>query len=1045
MKSIFTPEERQKIAGRSRTIHERIEGPPNIQGEDPPINPDEILDEWRDQFPEGEQFQTRLEKEGLTEAHIRNQVTATSWPHDESLPNWIHSLEELIQYIQTNRTNCFHAVPEEAAFPELIAVITDYARNLIDNDINSKISLSPMIEGLHSQIFLLCIRPLYVEFKSFVEYHDEDLAHADPNDFEEYPTEYYDKFINAMFKHGFKNLCLEYPVLARQLICLLDNWVNGVTEIYDRIYTDREALRKRFDIKGEVVKLEPLSDDAHAEGRLPVRVSFESGDVIYKPRDVAGGFALYSILSQLEDHLSTPSFRTPNYLLRDNYGWMESIEYKDLSSKKAATRYYERAGSIACVAYVLNLPDCQFENVIASGEYPMIVDGETLFHPYIDITAQPNLPEISAVASESVLLTLLFPWSVGDPRKAHEENIGVSHAGFGSSSEIKYGEQTRPWVKAVNTDVMTVVEKRPEVNLNENTPSIDGEDQPPRNYSEALVHGFTETYETIRSLHADGQFFTEIAPPNLIKELENRLVYRATAQYGSILRSATARDALRDGARLTVEFEELAVPFFDEQSEAKRYWPLYKAERRALRRRDIPRFTSRPNEQVLFHDGKSLDVQADRSGYEVCKQRIETMDEEDLARQTWLMQYAFDPANSDTGTPPEADVPDDQFEATAVTLFDDVINAAYETPNQDRWVSISPTKSGLDLYPTDPSLYHGRGGIGLTAAALHRITGQHTYRKQVKTTLEPIVKRIEREKFIANLGGMLGIGSVVYTLSVIADLLNIKRYRIAAKNAIQLVTDEHITKDRTFDILEGSAGTVLGLLAYYDRYGGEEVLERAITCGDQLLEGRTAIKGHQVWKTTEDKPPLTGFSHGASGIAYALAKLAASTDEWRFADASREALDFEAELFDSSQMNWAKSHEDQDYVDKWCHGRSGMALARIGISEYLDDETLLTDASEVLAETATTEPSNMDHLCCGNFGRSEVLLVGSRHGIATHEDAVKLASRSLARREHHGALSLTGHSATFSNPMFFHGLSGVAYTLLRLQNPEILPSVLLLE
>ncbi|WP_049969213.1 type 2 lanthipeptide synthetase LanM family protein [Haladaptatus cibarius] len=1045
MKERFTAEEHHEIAGRARTIHERLDGPSNDPGANPPIEPDEILENWRKQFPEEKAFQARLEQSGLTETRVRNQIAATQWPRDEPLPDWIDELERLVKYIETNRPTDLGAVPDDAAFPELLAVVAEYARGQLSQEVVLDDALSPMVEGLVSQLFLLCIRPLYVEFKSFVEHHDSELAYADPDDFEEPPTEYYDRFIDAMFEHGFKNFCLEYPVLARQLVYVTTHWVEAVEEVCQRIDVDQEVLQERFGVTGNVTKLEPLSDDAHAKGRLPVRVSFESDDVIYKPREVGGGFTLYTILRRLDEHLSTPSLKIPTYLLRDDYGWMQPVEYQNLPNEGAASRYYERAGAIACAAYALNLPDCQFENLIVDGEYPMIIDGETLFHPYINVNAQPHLPEISAVASQSVLLTLLFPWSVGDPRRAHEEDIGVSHAGFGSSSETRYGERMRPWVKAVNTDVMSVVEKQPEVDLSTNTPSFDGNDEPPRKHMESLVRGFSEAHETIRSLHADGRFFSDIAPPELIEGIENRLVYRATARYGEILRSTAARNPLQDGARLSVEFEQLAVQFFDENNDAERYWQLYEAERRALRRRDIPRFASRLNERTLYHDEDSLDVSADASGYELCRERVETMDDKDLARQTWLMQYSFNPGTTDVGTPPSAEVSEERFESVAKALFDDVLDAGFETAKGDRWVSISPTNTGLDIYPTDPSLYHGRGGIALTAAALYNVTGEDRYRERVSTVLEPVVENIERDRFVANLGGMLGIGSVIYTLSIVAELLDDHTYSTTAAKAVELVTDEHIEKDQTFDILEGTAGTVLGLLAYYDRYGGEDALNRAISCGDRLLEGRTNVGGHRVWKTAEDKPPLTGFSHGASGIAYALAKLSARTGESRFAEAAREALDFEAELYDSSQTNWAKSHDDHDYVDKWCHGRSGIALARIGISEEIGDEKLLADANEALAQTASVEPSNMDHLCCGNLGRAEVLLVGSRRGSANRADAIELASRSLTRREHNGALSMTGHSDSFHNPMFFHGLSGVAYTLLRLQNPDLLPSVLLLE
>lgn len=1045
MSNIFTTTERHEIAGRARTIHERLTGPANEPGGEPPIDPDQILDDWRAQFPNADAFQTRLEYDDMSTTDVRKQIEATRWPSDEPLPEWIETLEELVHYIEENPIDGYRSTPEDTPFIELLATIAEYARERVSDVPVNQEALSPMVDGLIARLDVLSVRPLYVEFKSFIEYHDPELATADPDEFEELPTEYYDQFVEAMFEHGFKSLCAEYPVLARQLTRIIDDWVDAVTQLCQRIRADREILRDRFDIDGEVIELDPLADDTHAEGRVPVRVSFESSAVVYKPRDVDAGIVFYTILDRLEDHLPTQSFRKPTYVSRDGYGWMELITYSDPSDDDAVTRYYERSGAVLCAAYALNLTDCQFENVISAGEHPMIIDAETLCHPHVDADARPTPSEISTVAYRSVLSTLLMSWSVGDPRDTHDETIGVSHAGFGSSSETQLGEQPQPRIKAANTDVMVVEERQPKVDLSTNTPTVDGIDQPPSAHIEALTRGFTEMYETIQALNADGQLFSEVATYEIFDGIENRLVYRATAQYGSVLRSAAGRDPLRDGARLTVEFEQLVAPFFGDRINADDYLPLYDAERRALRRRDVPRFASSPTQRTLFHDGEPLEITVETSGYNKCQQRIRSMNTTDQDRQVWLTEYAFSPKSVDPGPPPTADLSTNHFQQEAIDLFDDVINAAVVTDDHNRWVSITPTDSGLRLYPTDSSLYHGRGGIALTAAALYKVTDHDRYRQFAIRTLEPVLEGIENDSLPVELGGLVGLGSVIYTLSVVADLLDSDRYRTAAMQATHAVTDAHVSNDDTFEVMGGSAGTLLGLLAYYDRYGGPDVLDRAILCGDRLLEGRVTVGSQRTWKTAEQKPPLTGFSHGASGISYALARLAATTGEERFAVGARDGLEFESTLFDPGRTNWAKSQADDECVDKWCHGRSGMALARIGISEHLGDEDLRADANAALDATAAAPPSNMDHLCCGNLGRAEALLVGSRRGCGNYSDAIELAQRCLTRRDRAGALSMTGHSESFTNPMFFHGLSGAAYTLLRLQFPDQLPCVLLLE
>ncbi|MBD0346559.1 MAG: hypothetical protein ICV63_17380, partial [Coleofasciculus sp. Co-bin14] len=89
----------------------------------------------------------------------------------------------------------------------------------------------------------------------------------------------------------------------------------------------------------------------------------------------------------------------------------------------------------------------------------------------------------------------------------------------------------------------------------------------------------------------------------------------------------------------------------------------------------------------------------------------------------------------------------------------------------------------------------------------------------------------------------------------------------------------------------------------------------------------------------------------------------------------------------------------------------------------------------------------IDHLCCGNFGRIEVLLVAAK--TLGREELFKTAclqaSSVVALAEQIGAYKLFDNLPTsVFSPSFFQGTAGIGYELLRLASPEILPSVLLL-
>lgn len=1032
MSDPFTETERREMAGRARTLHERVAGPPNEPGGDHP-DPDRLLDAWRDRFPDEETFAGRLDHLGLTEGELRERVRATRWPADEPLPAWVADLESLVDHVLATGVEGGRReeVPAGTAFEELLGAVADYALASLPEGALPAGTLAPMTGWLVERLERLTVRALYVEFRSYLEPRAPELAAADPDAFEDPPTEHYDRFVAAMFEVGLPNLCLEYPVLARRLVGTVEGWTGTVTELSRRIREDRPELVDRFGVDGAVTALEPLVDDAHAGGRVPVRVAFESGSVVYKPRDVGGGVLFHSALERLDEHLPAPSVWTPTYLRRDGYGWMETVAYADPADGAAVDRYYERAGVVLCLAYALGLVDCQVENLIVAGEHPVVVDAETVFTPRVDPERRPFPGGETEPITRSVLSTALLPYWSGDQKRQ------VYAAGFGAGSETAtLPDLTRPAIRGANTDVMAVGTRAPSIDRDHNTPTVDGEDHPPGDHVDALERGFEAAHRAIRELHSEGRFFGGIVDRDLAGEIETRLIYRPTVAYDTVRRSLSSRDPLRDGTWATVEMEDLAVAYFDGRVEADGTDSLYAAERRALRRSDVPRLATAPDSRRTVHDGEELGFTTDTTGLDRSRRRVEGLDAADLARQSWITRESVTPPR-DADPPPAAAVPDDdRLRQAAVDLFDGIV--AGVDPRED-WTVMVCGEGGLTLKSVDRSVYQGRCGTAIAAAGLYATTGHDRYRAFATDLLGPVVAAFEGgDAPSLGLGGTEGVGAVVYALSVVADLLDEAGYRDLAREAALTVTDDRLAGDDTLDVVGGTAGTLLALLAHHDRFGGREVLDRAVACGDRLLDARESVGGHRVWTTTGEAP-LTGFSHGTAGIACALARLADVAGGDRYADAVREALAFEADLYDPDRRNWPVECGDDEYRDRWCHGRAGIALARLEIADRLGESVLPTPPGAVLPATAAAEPSPLDEVCCGNFGRVEALLEGADRGAVDARAARRLAGRCLARRERDGRLAQPGRTLSMVNPALFKGEAGAAYVLERVRDPGAIP------
>ncbi|MFZ9229613.1 MAG: lanthionine synthetase LanC family protein, partial [Prochlorococcaceae cyanobacterium] len=120
-------------------------------------------------------------------------------------------------------------------------------------------------------------------------------------------------------------------------------------------------------------------------------------------------------------------------------------------------------------------------------------------------------------------------------------------------------------------------------------------------------------------------------------------------------------------------------------------------------------------------------------------------------------------------------------------------------------------------------------------------------------------------------------------------------------------------------------GGVTGLIGALLSQKTPEALALARACGDRLLNVQLDSGGWSMGGVGSSlrRPPLTGFSHGAAGMAAALARLAQATADERYAEAARRAIAYERSVFVAETGNWPdfrSSAEPNEFMLRWCHG-----------------------------------------------------------------------------------------------------------------------------
>jgi lantibiotic modifying enzyme len=304
-------------------------------------------------------------------------------------------------------------------------------------------------------------------------------------------------------------------------------------------------------------------------------------------------------------------------------------------------------------------------------------------------------------------------------------------------------------------------------------------------------------------------------------------------------------------------------------------------------------------------------------------------------------------------------------------------------------------------------------------------------------------------------GAFEGLGSVVYLLTHLGVVWRRPELLDEAEQVVDTLP-ALIASDDHLDVLYGSAGCLLALLALHAVRPSARTVDVAVSCGDRLLETARPMAPGTAWVTLEGQPPLGGLSHGTAGIAVSLLDLAAASGEDRFKDAASAALAYDRSLFIPEVGNWAdlRVFPERQAADAgtagrspmvaWCHGAAGIGLARLAMLRHLDDRRIRDDIDVALGTTIAHGFAINHSLCHGALGNLELLLLAA-HTLDRPGDRQALAQATSIVA---GSLDANGPvSGVFlgvETPGFMTGLAGIGYGLLRLAEPDKVPSALLL-
>ncbi|GCE30666.1 lanthionine synthetase [Dictyobacter alpinus] len=855
----------------------------------------------------------------------------------------------------------------------------------------------------------------------------------------------------------------KYPVLARQLIAQIDQWRETSLEFLQRLCADWKEIRALFspaDDPGVLTEVLSGAGDAHRGGRSVFLLRFTSGmRLVYKPRSLAVDAHFQELLHWLNVRSKLPAFRLLHLLDKGTYGWVEFIEARDCTSPEQVERFYVRQGAYLALLYTVSATDVHAENLVAAGEQPMLIDVEALFRPRISQSPQKEALStgIDEVLQSSVLSVGLLPYRFW----SNEQRGGMDMSGL---SEI--GGQVVPVPVAtwsnVGTDQMHIIRDYMTLAGSHNRPHLDGQAVDLCTYQHYIIFGFVTMYQLL--LACRQELLVNVLPRFARDEI--RVILRPTMAYSLLLQESFHPDVLHDALDLYRYLDRLWVITVDQPHMAS----VIAAERADLLSGDIPFFLTQVSSLDLYTSrAERITAFCSLTGMDMVTQRLQRLDEHDLLRQVWIIQASlasiaeqevhFQPSTLQL-RPPETPGTPERLRLAAQSIGYRLANLAIHDDAGTNWLSLSigPYQawqiggSGLDFY-------NGLSGIAFFLAYLGAGEGQEEYAELAHSMALNLHQQLDGSLAGPGeyIGAFAGWGSLLYVFSHLYMLWHESWLLDALEDVIERI-EPLIELDQQLDIMHGAAGCLLALLSVYTVTPTPRILANAIRCGDHILH-KLGLDAHIVSsEQMRQKGLLTGFAHGAAGIALSLVKLSAVCQQERFRTASLALLSFERQLFSPAKKNWPDLRAvpltidfkqladaaDTGFVVAWCHGATGLGLSRMELLKHGEYE-LLRQEVDVALQTTLKEGFGSNHsLCHGDLGNLELLLTATQQlGMVQYlEPLAQLTAMLLECGERTGWV--TGLPLGVETPGMMLGLAGIGYELLRLAQPQLVPNILLL-
>lgn len=853
------------------------------------------------------------------------------------------------------------------------------------------------------------------------------------------------QFIERALSPAFAaHLDRRYPPLRQRLQRLLDCQRAAIETLLRRLLDDRAELAPL--LGGPCGRLRAISlglGDLHAGGQSVARLSFERGDLMYKPRPLRIDAILDGFLARVFDD-AVERIGVPGVIDRGDYGWTRFVAHRYCANEDELRRFYRGLGHWLAVLRLLGGTDIHQENLIAAGPVPMVIDVESVFVPnpsWAPTRFGQAYDAALALIRGSVLRTGMVPYRTPTPGL---DNVDISAAGALPDQQPKVHlpiivEDGTPQarMKIVDVDMPSAQNhpnQRPDVS----------------SYWDCISEGFFEA--TGRLLRLDAE--AALAPMlRAFIGCHVREIRRSTVTYVEIGRMLWHPASLHDESNAIERAHDLLARGGAVDPIAPSKPEEIAAEIEDMRYGDVPIFGRRLT---------AADVEAALVDWRGMRVELEELTIRGALVATDLNRHMDDRVEREdrrfAARNPHRDRLESRRRRLAAEMAERMLRAAVRgADGSATWITPEVTANGWLIRPLQPGMYYGLGGVAVALAGyLHEVEQGRADAvagiEQVLRGALRVLEAMETAQTPPTVGGFTGYGAQVWTWLTLSHLMQCAhslQHAVARAEALQ---DAGLDAGGGhFDVIDGAAGVIVPLLGLAEATGEVRWIELAAQAGRRLEAGAIVDGRGCRWPTRADNTPVGGFAHGTTGIAWALTRLVLAgagdgADRARWQALADGAFALEEARFDKKLGNWldARQQDGGDAFNIWCYGSVGLGLAATDL--YARTGELRHRRTMRRAVAAARDKWGITHtLCHGDLSLWELLVRAAAvdaEGCAVERDD-PIAQVVSSIEEHNGMVG--GLTRAAFTPGLMTGLAGAIHSLNRMHPDCRLPSPLLLE